>query len=50
MEIASILSVHMDDSKHEFQITEADIVNRFFEYGCDTIMKKFINEFEESFQ
>ena len=49
MEIASLLPINESDKKIFFHTTDIDNYNRVFDYGCDSVVKIFNEEFEESF-
>jgi formate dehydrogenase major subunit len=49
MEIISLLSQKKDHSKLSFQATGEDDFNRIFDYGCDAVVKRFEEDFENAF-
>ena len=53
LEIASLLvpvPVSDEEKKYNLAYTDIDNSNRMFNYGCDNIMKRFEEEFENSFK
>jgi formate dehydrogenase major subunit len=49
MEFISLLPENRDHSKLSFHATGVDDFNRIFDFGCDFLVKRFDEEFENSF-
>jgi len=49
MEFISLLPQNKDHSKLSFRMTKNDDYNRTFDYGCDSVVKRFEEEFENAF-
>jgi len=50
MEFISLLPQKKDHLKLSFQTTENDDSNRIFDYGCDVVVKRFEEDFENAFK
>ena len=49
MEFISLLPLNKDHSKLSFPVTGKDDFNRIFDYGCDSVVKRFEEDFENAF-
>ena len=48
MEALTLLPEEQQEEKLKFQFTKAENCNRTFNYGCDVVVKRFEEQFEQS--